>query len=518
MLSLLLLSGCDLQSPWSREYHLRQFEKWRTLGDRARVSDNAKTAVPYYQKAIDELRQAGSNPVKEAQAIQDIAECDLMDNDLQGALHNFESAQAIYQKQAKLSALQKFAQLRCLTGTGVVLLKMNQVEKAEAILKQVASTTPVLKNSEQAIACGWPPLLCQHAAKYWLAVCHEKTAMPAVAPEKNRSNETDLATLLADPTICQPVREMLADQYSDRMYADSNFLVANQVDAKYGIARNADSSAAEELQRRWEALSKQGKKCEEEGNFAGAIECFTNALQIARAAKPASLTREVTSLCNLAYFYLNNNALASAVPLLKECVDIQRSRFGDNDRGLTMPLARLGRTLFTLGDTKNAAPLLTQGYDLAVKGYGAESQFTARVECMLAELQAKENHLEEAEIHVNHALPIMQRDLMRNERGIIDGELLLADIYKMTGRGAQCMKQSIDAADFAQEYGSYRDQIFALDNLFRLSQQQKNVAVFKDAIRREKEVFDDAMANPKWSKWAKIKKRKLQSETGVVIR
>jgi hypothetical protein len=136
---------------------------------------------------------------------------------------------------------------------------------------------------------------------------------------------------------------------------------------------------------------------------------------------------------------------------------------------------------------------------------------------MLAELKIKENQLDDAEKLINHALPIMQKDMMRNERGILEGKLLLVKIYEQTSRPSECMKQALDAADFAQEHGSYRDQIFALDCLFNVSRQQKNVEVFNDAIRREKEVFDDAMSNPKWSHWAINRKQKLQSVTGVAL-
>jgi tetratricopeptide (TPR) repeat protein len=509
--SLLALAGCGLQSPWSREYHLRQYEEWRTMGDRARVNDSYSSAREYYQKSLDELGQSGAQPAQLAQGIQDIAETDLLTNNLDDALRRFERALHLY-KSHSLSESEEFASSRCLTGYGVTLLKKNMPAEAAAILAEAVPKDVVLRQGGRSkaepletLACGWAPQLCEHSCKYWLALC--QAPLPSAANSKS-----EFARLLADPSVCQPVKELVARSYCQVLRGKHDERAARKVEETYGILRNVDTVEAELAQRKWESAIKQGKKLADMGKYAEAKLAFEKAVQISADASPDCPVRRLASLYNLAIFYVNTGNLDRALPLMRECIDIQQARFGDNDRALARPRSLLGSALLSAGQLDRAEPETRKGYELALRAYGSESPFSAQSECILAKLETSRNKFADAEQHITHALSILARNPQRNERIILEAKLNLVKIYKCTGNPEKCLRAADDAASFAQENGSYVEQVQTLQKLALICREQGKRERELQALRKEKEIFNEALTSAKWRKWAEKRMKALNIE------
>jgi len=509
--SVLALSGCDWQTSWSREYHLRQYEEWRTLGDRSRVSESYSLAQAYYQKSLEDLEQSGATPVQLAQGIQDVAETDLLANKLDDAVLGFERALRIYKSQ-KPSESENFALARCLTGYGVALLKRNRTAEAIAILSEAEQKNAALRQSDRrkddpfkTLACGWAPQLCEHSCKYWLALCKD----PALNASSTKSV---IAGLLEDPSLCGPVKQLLAKSYIQVLRKAHDEKTARKVEDTFDIMRDLDTADAALIQHKWESASKQGKKFEENGDAEKARLAYEKALQISAEAIYACPVRRIASLCNLAFFYANSGNPLPAVPLLRECVDIQQARFGDSDRALAMPRSRYGSALLGAGQLEKADPEIRKGYELALKWYGKDSPFTARTECILAALELAENKFADAEQHVNHALSILAKEPQRNERVILEGKLNLVDIYNRTGAPEKSLRAANDAASFAQENATYFHKVKALEKLVLISREQHKRDSELQALRREMEVITEALSNAKWRKWAEKQLRILNME------
>jgi tetratricopeptide (TPR) repeat protein len=496
---LLALGGCDFQSAWSREYHLRQYEEWRTMGDRARVEDRFEDAGGYYQKAFVELNQAGAAPAQLARSVQDLAEIDLAANNPEAALDKFERAGRLFGAQA-LSECDELSRLRCLRGCGVALLKKSKREQAadmigkaqakeDALLKGVAGT------ASDDLACGWTPLLCRHSGSYWLISCRD--------PElKSAGTAEEFARIIEDPQVCEPVKRQVAGEYWRLLKARHDDRAAARVEAGFGLLHDLDRGGNALLQRRWEAAGKEGKALEESGKPDEARLAFEKAVQFAAGAAGDCPLRLLTSLSNLAFFHVNRGDLKSAIPLLQECVDLQKARFGADDRGLALPSSRLGSALLNSGQTDRAAPEIKAGFQLALKGYGRDSIFLARTECVLAALETAGQKFADAEEHIVHALSVLKRDRQRNEHSILLARLNLVEIYRVKGEAEKCLEQAAEAASFAAENGTYIEQMQTLKKLASICRDEGKIERTRETLARAREVIEEAAGSPKWKKWA----------------
>lgn len=505
---LLLLSGCGLQSPWSREYHVRQHEQWRIMGDRARLSDNFDLASEYYRKSLLELEQSGQTAVALAAAKQDLAESELLAGHLDKAELDMKNAMQLY-KAHSLSESEKQAEMRCQAGCALILLKQQKPDQARAIFDQLSrqgkSRSQDSGKTEYSLACGWPPFLCHHSYKYWLTLCK--------APQsESEGAKSELAALLESPDICQPIKQLAAQKYLTLLIKAGKKDLVEKTAERFGIFPSQDTAAASLIQDRWQSACRQGKKFEEAAKTAEARAAYEKALEISRANSTDCPLRYFASLCNLAFFLITNGDPKSALPLLQETVSLQKQRFGEDDRALSMPHSRLGRALLASGEIDKARSEIRSGYELALKGYGEESNFTARAEVILGCLDTVQHNFTEAEKHLRHALSVMAKDPQRNEPSIIDARLTLVDLYKLSGQREECFKAAQEAVDIALETGPFTSQDRALQKLTLVCREQRRSADELNALRQEKEILNSALSSPKWKKWANRRLRIIDTE------
>ncbi len=330
LLSLLCLTGCELQTPWSREYHLRQYEELRTLGDRARVKGTTSTANEYYQNSLEELQQISAKPAVLAQAYQDIAETDLITNNTQDAAAKYKTAIQLYNSK-KLGPVDKLGLARCLSGYGIALLNENKIDQSLKLFEEARQLSDELKevwpkNSKisQDLACGWIPELCEHSDRYWIAVCDERKGHKDTAREQFQQ-------LLNDPLACKPSKLLAAKSLCQILHANHEDHKVKKIEDSLEILHDVDSAEAELVQQRFTTATARAKVFEAQGNPEQAKAKYIEAVKILRESKIDSPTRMVCGLCNLAFFYLNNGISAPSLPLLEECLAIQKNHYGANE-------------------------------------------------------------------------------------------------------------------------------------------------------------------------------------------
>ncbi|MBX9720702.1 MAG: tetratricopeptide repeat protein, partial [Candidatus Obscuribacterales bacterium] len=500
LLAVSLLTGCDVQTPWSREYHLRQYEQLTALGDRARVIDSNELSADYYQKALDELKQTGPKPAQLAQAYEDVAESKLLSKQYSDASKKFQIAMTLYKNQKPLNI--DFAFARSMTGLGVAQLQNGETAKAVSTLKEAAGIVKVLAQDShhtnkndltEKLKCGWIPQLCQHSCLYWLTLAKTNS---------NPLEKSEFEILINDPSTCSQVKQLAAVSFCKILRAQGNETKAAKIEASLGILQNVDSPKAAKTHKQYELATKKAKQLEKQGDFKSADLAYCEALQFCRQAQPSSDTRLMTALCNLAYFYLNNGAWAQAIPLLEESIKIQNERFGPTDRALAMPHTRLGRALLSSGQLEKAELEAQQGYQLAIKGYGNNNQFTARAEIVLAAIEKARKSYSDAERHTKHALTILRKDPDRNSKAVAEGLSNLVEMEFVQDNIQASLAAAEEASNFAQEHGDYLDQLRCLKavcNIYmKMDKRDRAIATLKQAH----ELLDDASQSPSWQKWA----------------
>ncbi len=509
LLAVSQLAACNLQTPWAREYHLRQYEQLATLGDRARVAASNDLAADYYQKALDELKQAGAKPAQLGQAYEDVAESKLLAKHYKDACKNFEAAMAYYKAQKPLNI--DFAFARSMTGLGVAQLQNGDTTKAIATLNEASGIVKVLVKDSQFTAtdlseklkCGWIPQLCQHSSLYWLALA-KLNADPIAKDE--------LDNLINDRATCRQVKRLAAMSYCEILRSEHNEAEAAKIEAALDILQDVASPKAAKNHQQYELATKKAKQLEKKGDLIAADLAYAEALNFCRHAQPPCDTRLMTSLCNLAYFYLNNGAWAKSIPLLEESIKIQNSRFGPDDRALAMPHSRLGRALVSSGDLNKAEGEAKKGYELALKGYGENNQFTARAEIILAAVEKEKKNFSGAEKHTKHAISILRKEADRNSRAVCEGLSNLAEMEFEKGDIQSALSAAKEASNFASEHGDYLDQFRSLKILSIIYMKLNQVDHARDTVNQASELLDNASQSPTWQKWANKRKQRLQRE------
>lgn len=483
--SVLLLSGCNYLSDWSNQHHMRLYERFRLVAHHDLSDGHPQEAIANVKKALAELAMAKPNDQLAMQSsLLELGGMYLAENLPKEALDCYDRIAVESSADAEGGARQSngLAAQRA-AGKGFCFLKMNEIDKAVRELEQALQLYKDKSTRQKTVI--FPIDLCPSCTQWALEQCARKQRNPQEPIEFKMLDNMPL------PCECVTTRsiisgtnppglplEITADGAADKSNKTSSGTVS-------GTSQQTKDDA--DLQYSWSTLIQAGKQSARDKQDEKAERFFKSAISLLRKNNDKGV-RLLESLQTLSFFYLMRSRGAEAMPYLKEEIDLQRERFGNNDVALIAPLCRYGAATMRQGKLDIADKSLTESLQLSDRILKDSAEVCAIIHSNLAELRALQMRNSEAEVQAKKAIQIFEKLTPLNKQRLGSTYFTLTRVYIDQNKLVEAqapMKETLKLIDLNDTAPNLK---------FHILLTQANLALRLKKIGEAKQAIKDARA------------------------
>ncbi len=415
-------------SEWSREHHLRLFDRYRLTAQHDLIAGRYKRSLSTYADALTELEQAKVDPSQLSDFKAEVAGANLLCGKPAEALKLYNEPAVIDSKSVSQN-VELSASALC--GIGFCYLKMGEYRKAA---RAFADAQERYKSDvESASRHSFPVDLCQSCCAWGLYFADsEGTKFDRwyeKQPPRKKGPFFESACLASRlllekslvPSIAIKQAGTDGDTTPDVVQPDDSSIE----DGSSSVSR-LDDKIDRETQRKWETFVRGGQRAEKAQDNAKAERYYKSAISVLRKAGDKGI-RLYRSVQYLGFLYATSGRREESYPLLLETVEIQRQRFGKDDRAVVGPLSRFGVTCLKLGKLEEAERILNESLSLSIRYFGEKHYMTSIIYLNLAYLRTAQHRFADAQELAEKANTILSKGEKRDTIRLNRARLLVAN-------------------------------------------------------------------------------------------
>ncbi len=435
MIVVVPIQGCVSMSEWTKEHHMRLYDRYRLTAHHDLIAGRYKECLSTYADALNELEQAKVDQSLVADLKSEMAGAYLLSGKTEEALKLYQEPPITDAQSAKENSEMSAS---ALCGVGFCYLKLGDYEKAtrsfrDALEKYKSNTACASRHS-------FPIDLCQNCCAWGLFFADSSGKKfdhsYEQKPLRKRGPFLESACLTSRLLLEKLLSPVVAVEHAAKSTVSHGTKSDTAADVYQSDASAADDGLSDvsglddqidlETQRKWEAFVRGGQRAEKERDFAKAERYYKSAISVLRKANDKGI-RLYKSVQYLGFLYSSHNKRTEAIPLLEEAVEIQRGRFGKDDRAIIGPLARLGANTIKAGKVEDAERLLNECLALCIRHFGEKHYMTAVIYLNIAYLRMAQHRCVEAEQFAEKTDKILSRSKSTDKLRLNRANLMIAN-------------------------------------------------------------------------------------------
>lgn len=385
---------------------MRLYERFRLVAHHDLADGRPMEAIADAKKALSELSKAKPNDQLAIQrSLLELGGMYLAEGKPKEALDCYNEARIPGSAAARNSGEWNELAAQSAAGKGFCFLKLKETEKASTEFRKALQLYKDKPQNPKTIV--FPIDLCSSCCAWGL----EQSARLHANPH----GSIDFTLIENRPLPCECVtsRSILS---SSNPPGIPNTVTASGVKGSDNTRHNSGTASGAQpnltddasLQNSWSTLIQAGKRHLRDNEEEQAERYFKSAINLLRKNNDKGV-RLVESLQALSFFYIEQSRAAEGLPYLKEEIDVQRARFGNDDAVLVAPLCRYGSACLRLGKLDEAEKALTESVELSDRVLKDESDVCAIVHSNLSELRLQQQRFSDAETHAQIAIRIFEK-------------------------------------------------------------------------------------------------------------
>ncbi len=401
---------------------MRLYERFRLVAHHDLADGRPQEAIANAKKALSELAKAKpQDQLAIKESLLELGGMYLAESQPKEALNCYKEVAGSGSVGDQNSSEWNRLAAQSAAGKGFCFLKLNEMEKASSEFRKALQ---LYKDQPQSVKTTFFPIdLCSSCCAWGLEQSSRLLAEPHGAIEfkliENQPLPCECVTsrfILSSPNLPGVPNVVTAIG----AIGSNNEKISSTVDGAK-LSGTGDRS----LQTSWSTLLQAGKRHLRNHEEKQAERYFKSAINLLRKNNDNGV-RLVESLQALSFFYLENGRAAEGLPYLKEEIDVQRARFGNDDAVLVAPLCRYGAACMRLGKFGEADKALNESMELSERVLKDGSDVCAIVHSNLGELRLHQQRFNDAETHAKKALQIFEKYSPLNKVRIGTTEFTLA--------------------------------------------------------------------------------------------